>query len=692
MVQTALILWSYSLAAMLYGGLTLSQISKAGTALPRLAFLAALGLTTFWAVGIAGIGAHEAGNAIAETGRNIAWIAFMGALVRRDRQVPGGASVIVVYGMVLIVQLAIGVLSVIATAITDPQVVASVLTVATVLRMIAMITALVLVNHLYQSVAPVSRGGIRLAVFALAAMWFLDFIVFTLAYLNLTDTGILDLVRGIGMAVIAPFFALAAHRNGDWTLRLSRTVTYRSLSIAAIGLYLLMMVVMTSAIAAIGGPGVRLLQTAFLLGSTTALITYLSSAPLRSWTKVKLAKHLFTHRYDYRAEWARFTDTLGQPGDGAAPLEQRIVKAVADLTDSPAGLLLVPDGIGLGQGAGWNWPEDEVAGPASMTMLADLLRRSAQIIEIDAVRDGSADIAELSGVPQWMVDRPDSWVVVPLVHFGVLAGAILLARPPIDRRPDWEDLDLLRIAGRQVASYLAEARAQGALSEAQRFDEFNRRFAFIMHDIKNLVSQLMLVARNAERHAENPDFRADMIATLQDSAARMNDLLARLSQHHGGRSDSIEAVALMPLLEQVAAGRRAQHPVATTGRADTLVMADAARLTQLLIHLIQNAIEASSPGDPIVVAVSDDGDAVAIDVIDTGCGMSPSFVRDQLFKPFVSSKPNGFGLGAFEARQLAQAMGGDVTVSSREGEGTRFRITLRRAGADAVAVNLGRVA
>ena len=116
-----------------------------------------------------------------------------------------------------------------------------------------------------------------------------------------------------------------------------------------------------------------------------------------------------------------------------------------------------------------------------------------------------------------------------------LLGAILLARPPIDRALDWEDFDLLRIAGRQVASYLAEARAQEALADARRFDEFNRRFAFILHDIKNLVSQLTLVARNAERHADNPEFRADMIATLQGLGRADERLLARLSQHHRGR-------------------------------------------------------------------------------------------------------------------------------------------------------------
>ena len=64
---------------------------------------------------------------------------------------------------------------------------------------------------------------------------------------------------------------------------------------------------------------------------------------------------------------------------------------------------------------------------------------------------------------------------------------------------------------------------------AQRFEDFNRRFAFILHDVKNLVSQLSLLSRNAERHADNADFRADMVATLKGSVGKMNELLARLA-------------------------------------------------------------------------------------------------------------------------------------------------------------------
>ena len=67
----------------------------------------------------------------------------------------------------------------------------------------------------------------------------------------------------------------------------------------------------------------------------------LPSASARSWAKVKLAKHLFEHRYDYRTEWLRFTDTLGRSGTDAPPLGERVIKAFADIVDAPGGLLLV---------------------------------------------------------------------------------------------------------------------------------------------------------------------------------------------------------------------------------------------------------------------------------------------------------------------------------------------------------------
>ncbi|MGT2514099.1 XrtA/PEP-CTERM system histidine kinase PrsK [Sphingomonas panni] len=466
-------------------------------------------------------------------------------------------------------------------------------------------------------------------------------------------------------------------RPADGEVQFSRTATFHTLSLLGLVAYFAITIMVTSLIEALGGGHARIAQTAFVFGSTVAMLTAASSGWLRAWIKVKLVKHLFRHRYDYRAEWTRFTETLGEP-KGGAPLDERLVKAVGDLTDSPAGLLLVADGDTLVSQASWCWdaqalPADDVGG----ARLAAYLQATGRILELDPLRDHPDD-PERAAVPDGMLAHPDAWVVVPLPHLGRLTGAILLARPILARPLDWEDFDLLRIAGRQVASYLAEERAQSALSEAQRFEEFNRRFAFILHDVKNIVSQLSLVARNAPRHADNPAFRADMVATLNE-IRDADERPARPAVRTRGTPDR------GPARRRAGDGRR---PVRRTlpgagrgggrGASDLHAAADPARLQQVLDHLVLNALDAGG-SDPVRVILGQAGDRAWIDVVDTGQGMTQQFIRDDLFRPFVSSKPTGFGIGAFEARQLAQAMGGTIEVESHPGRGTRFRVTLAAA-------------
>jgi len=666
------ILLSHALAALLFTGVALSRLRERGTGLPRLTFIAALLATALWALSVAGIDGSDGIPRVAEALRNLAWLGFMYALIRRDPRTPEHRAVAILYGIVVLLVLVNASLTMLWIG-SDGSILPEIATLRLVLHMMAAISAVVLVHHLYTAAAPGTRGGIRLVVVALAAMWGVDLLIYGEAWFAGFPEQLV-VARGLVMVVAAPALLIAVTRNGDWSLHLSRTVAWQTLSLAAVLLYAALMVAATSFIALVSGDDARLWQTAFVVGSTATGLAFLASPRVRAWTKVKVAKHLFRHRYDYRSEWIRFTDTLGKPDD-AAPLDQRIVKAVADLTDSPAGLLLVPESAGLGVGLDWNWDLPSGSAPAA---LATYLVDTGRIVELDAIRTGDTDAVEAAAIPQWMRDG-DGWAIVPLAHLGRLQGAILLARPPIDRALDWEDFDLLRIAGRHVASYLAEARAQEALADAQRFDEFNRRFAFILHDVKNLVSQLTLVARNTERHADNPEFRVDMVATLKDSAGRMNDLLARLSQHHRARADTLQPVALRDLLERVAGTRKAYHPVTVSGDAGLLAQADPTRLEQLLAHLLQNAIEASAADAPVALALTADASHATIIVEDHGCGMTPAFLRDQLFKPFASSKPAGFGIGAFEARQLAEAMGGHVTVTSQPGHGTRFCVHLPHA-------------
>jgi putative PEP-CTERM system histidine kinase len=534
--------------------------------------------------------------------------------------------------------------------------------------------SLVLVHNLYGQAAHESRWGIRLPMIALAGMWAYDLHVYTVAWLTRAPVDDLYAMRGAILSMLVPLFALASRRSERWRMQLSRAATFQSLSLIAILGYLILMMTASRALEVVGGNWVRIGQVGLVFAITVAAALLLPSGRMRAWSRVIVAKHFFEHRYDYREEWLRFTRTVG----GDAPLGERIIKAIADVAESPSGLLLVPEGGRLSVAARWNWRDELPPPTASEAELIAYLEKSGHVLDFTGLRSGMLRTPEAElRVPEALVALDALWAGVPLIHGDRLVGLVLLEHPLVRRPLDWEDFDLFRTVGIQAASYLAEARTQDALADARRFDEFNRRFAFIIHDIKNLVSQLSLVIRNAERHADKPEFREDMIATLHSSVKKMNDLLARL--HRGGSNVEAEPVRAIPLGQVVAAVaeiKRRVHPVEVEGEQTLAAVADPVRLEQALAHLVQNAIDASPDGVPVGILCRERGGEAAIEIVDRGDGMSADFIRTRLFQPFASTKESGFGVGAFEARSLVAAMGGRIEVDSRVGEGSRFTILL----------------
>jgi putative PEP-CTERM system histidine kinase len=671
--------WSYALAACAFASVTLwrlrSRVDRSDQFL-----LGACFVTAVWAV-VAGVCGREAPLTMVFGGlRSLAWVVLLYEMSAGVRSRGSGGLRLVFGAVALVIGLSM-VLSLLGLALARrPSEFAQVLDASRLLRITMSAGILVLVHNIYGQAAADSRVRIRGPMLGLTLMFGYDLNLATVAYLESGGAADLYLLRGLFLALTAPFFTSTGGAKDSLKIKLSRAATFQSLSLFGICCYLATMAVLAGAFRnpswgwASAGSAVL-----FLLLVAGAAILVLSEWA-RGWIKVKLAKHLFEHRYDYRSEWLRFTETLGRSGPRAAPLGDRIVNAFAAIVDSPGGLLLVNDAGGsIAAAAAWNWPgAHPPAGhpEADASFWADVESRG-RIIEFEALRRGWGDMVDRSlAVPTWMLEDPCVWAGIPLVHHNRLVGIVLLAAPEYRRPLDWEDFDLLRTAGRQAASSLAEAHGQEALSNAQRFEEFNRRFAFILHDVKNLVSQLSLLARNAERHAENPEFRADMIATLKSSVGKMNDLLARLSPQTGARVNSTENQPLRPLLVEAIAGRRRNHEVRLIGEARRRVAVDAAAFEQAIGHLLQNAIEASPADEPVTVRVTERGDSVAIAIIDKGCGMDVDFVRNSLFQPFSSTKQGGFGIGAFEARSLLVAMGGRVSVDSRPGRGTTFTIIL----------------
>jgi putative PEP-CTERM system histidine kinase len=684
-MQGLMAFWSYALAACAFASVVLWRARSRGDRSEAL-LLAACSATAIWAAVAAVYGRTDPMTMTAGTLRNLIWVILLYDMSGGPRAAAASGLRLVFAAVALSIglHLALGIFA-FALPLTAAQY-NDVLTTGSLLRITTSAGALVLVHNVYGQAAPESRLRIRGPMLGLTLMWGYELNLSTLAYLQgMFAPSVEELfrLRGGFMALIAPLFAATGGLKRSLRIKLSRAATFQSLSLLGICIYLSVMAILASAFRRSGAEWATA-GTALLLGAMSVSAALLSmSQRVRGWLKVKLAKHLFEHRYDYRTEWLRFTDTLGRSGEDAPPLGDRIVKAFADIADAPGGLLLVADSAGaIATAAAWNWPAGNPPGGdvERDSGFWNRIESRGRIVEFDALRHGYGppeDSAER--VPQWMIDEGVVWAGIPLIHLDRLVGLVLLAAPEYRRPLDWEDFDLLRTAGRQAASSLAEAHGQEALSNAQRFEEFNRRFAFILHDVKNLVSQLSLVARNAERHADNPEFRADMVATLKSSVGKMNDLLTRLSPRSSARVQRVEPQPLRPALTAAIAAKRGDHDVKLIGDAGLWAEFDGLALEQAVGHLLQNAVEACSPTMPLTVRVSAHGGSVAVAIADQGVGMDSDFLRNRLFQPFSSTKPGGFGIGAFEARSLIAAMGGRLGVDSHPGQGTTFTILLPAA-------------
>jgi putative PEP-CTERM system histidine kinase len=667
--------WSHALAAACFAALTIWRLGEAARQPAQRLIAGAFALTACWAW-LAAVSSGAPVVGFAESARNLLWVSLLYSLsaAADDRQ-KGLKLVYAAVAGVIGLQLLGDILQLVGPA-------GSIAQTGLVLHITTSAGALVLVHNVYGQAAPASRSQIRFAMLGLALMWIYDLNLYTVAYLGSESASGLSDWRGLSLAFAAPFFALAMRNDVSWRISVSRAATFQSLSLLAICAYFALMAILATALRGTGVDWSSTLMVGVLAVMTVGAMVLIPSARARGWLKVKLAKHLFEHRYDYRTEWLRFTETLGRAGPDAPALSERIVTAFADMADAPGGLLLVSDGgRGLAVADANSWPGSNPPTEAfdDCAHFWAQLESNSRVIEFEGVRRGWSPPADRAlSIPHWLIDEPAAWAGVPLLHQQRLVGLVVLAAPNYRRQLDWEDFDLLRTAGHQAASSLAEALGQEALTHAQRFEEFNRRFAFILHDIKNLVSQLSLLARNAERHADNPEFRADMVATLRSSVGKMNDLLTRPAPHSQAKVQRIEALPLRSILSSAIAAKRRDREVALSGDTSVAAMVDASALEQAVGHLLQNALDASS-GEPVIVRVTGDKAQVSIAITDKGVGMDGEFIRNRLFEPFASTKPGGFGIGAFEARSLITAMGGRLTVDSRPGRGTTFTITLPAA-------------
>ena len=647
------------------------------------AMLAGCLMTGLWAGAVAlrdwqpgGLDMAQVAAAL-EVARSVAWLAFLALLLAPTglpvKRVLGGIAALAA------LQLALGDVTANLPAPASQPVLAAI-----IVRLLLAVLGILLVEQLYRGTPARERWGIKFACLGLGTLFVYDFYLFSDAMLFRRVQPDIWAARGIVDALCVPLLAITAARNPGWKLglTLSRKLMLRSAALIGCALYLLAMAAGGWYLRSVGGAWGPVMQLACLVGAALLLVGVLFSGTARSRVRVFISKHFYQARFDYRDEWRRFTQALSE--GGPVPGE-RAIQAIAALAESPAGALWIAREGGLCEPAArWNMPPQH--GTESVDSdFCRLLRARQWVVE------AGQPLPDASQVPAWLHDIPQLWLIVPLLLHGRLFGFVALARPRTAVALNWEIYDLLRLAGSQAASCLAHGELADRLAVARQFESFNRMSTFVVHDLKNLLSQHSLLLSNAERHKHNPEFQEDMLATLAHSVQKMSGLLQRLARTeagHGGDAATVLSLAGVVRAAVQAYATAQPRPVIETADESLCALADAQRLERVLAHLLQNAVEATPPQGSIRVTLRQQGDAALIELRDTGMGMGEAFIRDRLFRPFETTKTAGMGIGVYESREYLREMHGRLEVESCPGAGTMFRLILplhRATGTVAVA-------
>ena len=318
----------------------------------------------------------------------------------------------------------------------------------------------------------------------------------------------------------------------------------------------------------------------------------------------------------------------------------------------------------------------ETGGEAIMTPIGDLERWAA-------VASHDADARTVEG----------PWGAFAVVDVVVENGAQAILYAPWEGRaaPSRSELDLLLLIGQHAEAALEHSLLYARL-QAQT-DELNRLAAVqadflrgVTHDLQTPLTSIGALAVELEANADLPDDARTDLDSIAHQAERLRRMVSQLlvaSRLEAGALHPVQEVfAVPPLIERTWRALRADRPfeLAVDGPSQ-LAIGDPDRVEQVLWAVLDNAVKYSPAGSAVGVSVEPDGDRMSIAVRDHGTGMDGA-TRERAFEQFYRSPdarrlaPDGSGIGLYAARGLMQAMGGEIGLDSRLGDGTTVVVTI----------------
>jgi putative PEP-CTERM system histidine kinase len=538
------------------------------------------------------------------------------------------------------------------------------------------ILGLVLVENMLRNFGRDEFWSLKYLAIGLGAMLGYDLVVTLPQFLTHTPVRGLQNVRPVLLSVIVlPLYVLTAVRNPTAQLRIhsSRRIVFHAATLIGAGVVFEGIALAAYYVRTYGGDNGTVLAVVLGFSVAVGVAVAAASAGIRARVRAFINENFFSYKYDYRVEWTKFIRSLSSLESGAVSL--RVLRTLAEVLESPGGVLWsAQDGAHrFVASARWSGGGDPDPIDFDRPEIAALEDEHCVYVELDDRRPGDAFIG-------WKEKFPEGWIVVPLRYQSDLIAVALINRPRRPRKLDWEDRNLIELVALQLAAYFIQDDMARALADAEQLHRFNKRFAFVVHDIKNSIGQLDLVLRNAERFGSNPDFQADMNSTLRNVVDKLQRMLVQLRERSASESNGAPAKAtdIGALVQDFVAEKRGLG-------IDVIAAADAQplevsvpnpqELLDVLEHVFANAVEATR-GGPVELKLTRRGQRACVDVIDHGPGMTEEFINTELFRPLKSTKNSGLGIGAYQAREIVHGIGGDLEIRSKVGLGTTVTLSL----------------
>ena len=507
---------------------------------------------------------------------------------------------------------------------------------------------------------PVLSSGLLLASFAL---YFSHSLLYRSINLNYLD------IRSVAVALVCLLFCFSRYsREPGNKLALSRGIAHRSFVLLIVGGYLILLGVVGEGLRYLNVVNARLIFYGLLLISIFALGVVFLSEKMRRKLKVVFHKNFYQSKHDYREQWQKFAAYISA-GTTLSELQTSILDMCCEPLACRGGAFYLRDfesGDFIFTEA-FNFRRDWRPFPAADPLIVKL-RRCDWIINL------SEDLPELRDSLVESLAADGAFLIIPLFFDEELEGFIVLAQQ-IDPNEEltYEDYDLLKMLARQSIATVQGLRLSEQLSTARELAAIGKVSTFVLHDLKNQVSGLSLMLDNARDYIDDPDFQEDMLETVGNTVKNMKGLIARLKNV----KEKPELVIATADLDKIVndAVETAASPFEVSGES-IRVAVDEEEIYKVILNLLVNAVEATAQGRAVRVTYGRREHYAFVEVKDFGCGMSPEFMDEKLFKPFETTKKHGFGIGLYQCKQIVESHGGTIDVRSQEGVGTTFILHL----------------